>query len=278
MEFRGRSFDAVSGMRQAALVLNVQPAGNWAALMGSPISSGSHGQATVGISNIGTVMANWAIPEQFRERAVQSVRLLVLAATEETYSAHAFTFNIASGTSLTTLIVVITRISTPADPNLPVSVISTVLKAIDIPTNIVNEFVNAVIMDYNLPLKGSFMLGLTYSDDFAWEQIQYLYSPEMNGKYRSLTLFKNGDSVKNTASFFIIDIDADWNLAPDLLLITKSKSILGGLFSSSTQSIQEVSHVLTIDEAVKLQQFFMLVAIGNIAGTLYLNATIPPIN
>ncbi|UJR24630.1 hypothetical protein I4U23_006004 [Adineta vaga] len=130
-------------------------------------------------------------------------------------------------------------------------------------------------MDYNLPSKGSFMLALTYSDDFAMEQIQYLYSPDMNGKYRSLTLFKNGESIKNTASFYIIDIDADWTLAPDLLLITKSKSYLGGLWSSTSQSIQEIPHVLTIDEAFKLQQFFMLVAIGNVAGTLGINVTMP---
>ncbi|CAF4062384.1 unnamed protein product [Rotaria sordida] len=155
---------------------------------------------------------------------------------------------------------------------------TTILQAIDIPRANANEFVNAVIMDYNLPSKGSFMLGLTYSNDFAWEQIQYVYSPEMNGKYRCLTLFKNGDSITNTASFFIVDIDADWTLAPDLLLITKKKSILGGFYSSSSQSFQERPHVLTIDEAVQLQKFFMLVAIGNMASTLGVNTTIPQIN
>jgi hypothetical protein len=152
---------------------------------------------------------------------------------------------------------------------------STTLKAIDIPSSKANEFINALSMDYNLPSKGSFMLGLTYSDDFAWEQIQYLYSPDMNGHYRSLTLFKNGDSTTNTASFYIVDTNADWNLAPDLLIITKTKSLLGGFYTSSSQSIQEVPHMLSIDEAVQLQKFFMLVAIGNMAGTLGLNATIP---
>ena len=150
---------------------------------------------------------------------------------------------------------------------------STLLKAIDIPASRVDEFINAVILDYNLPSKGSFMLGLTYSSDFAWDRIEYLYSPAMNGKYRSLTLFKNGDSTKNTASFFIVDINSDWTLAPDLLLITKEKSTLGGLFSSSKQSIQEVPHMLTLDEAIKLQQFFMLIAMGNIANTLGVDAT-----
>ena len=67
----------------------------------------------------------------------------------------------------------------------------------------------------------------------------------------------------STASFLIIDINADWQLAPDLLLI---------------QSIEEVPHVLTLDEAVKLQQFFMLVAMGNLASSLGTNITLPELN
>ncbi|CAF1492907.1 unnamed protein product [Rotaria sp. Silwood1] len=155
---------------------------------------------------------------------------------------------------------------------------STVLKAIDIPADKATEFINAVIIDYNLPSKGSFMLGLTYSADFAWDRIDFLYSPTNNGTYRSLTLFKNGDSTTNTASFFIVDIDAGWQLAPDLLIIQTSKSYLGGLFESNKQSIQEVPHVLTMDEAVKLQQFFMLVAMGNLASTIGANVTIPQLD
>ncbi|CAF1197291.1 unnamed protein product [Rotaria sordida] len=86
---------------------------------------------------------------------------------------------------------------------------STVSKAIDIPANKASEFINAIVMNYNLPSKGSFLLSLTYSEDFSWESIEYLYSPAMDGKYRSLTLFKNGDSITNTASFFIVDVNAD---------------------------------------------------------------------
>ncbi|CAF1240121.1 unnamed protein product [Rotaria sordida] len=140
---------------------------------------------------------------------------------------------------------------------------STILKAINIPTDRATEFINAVIVDYNLPSKGSFMLGLTYSDDFAWDRIDYLYSPSNNGNYRSLTLFKNGDSLTNTASFFIVDINADWQLAHDLLLIQKSKSYLGGLFEN---------------EAVKLQQFFTLVAMGNLGSKVGANVALPQLN
>ncbi|CAF3199814.1 unnamed protein product [Rotaria sp. Silwood2] len=87
---------------------------------------------------------------------------------------------------------------------------SRVLKVINIPAERATKFTNAIIMDYNISLQGSFMLGLTYMDDFVWDYIEYLYSPAMNGNHRSLTLFKNGDNQTNTASFFIADINADW--------------------------------------------------------------------
>jgi hypothetical protein len=155
---------------------------------------------------------------------------------------------------------------------------SSVLKVMNIPADRATQFINALIIDYNIPPEGSFALALTYSDDFDWTPSEFLYSPERNGNYRSLTLFKNGDSLSNTASFFIVDINADWQLAPDLLLIQKSKSILGGLFESNKQSIQEIPHSLTLDEVTKLQQFFMLVAMGNLASTLHLNVTLPELN
>ena len=155
---------------------------------------------------------------------------------------------------------------------------STVLKAIDIPADKAIEFINALAIDYNLPSKGSFTLGLTYSKDFAWDRVDYLYSPEDNGKYSSLTLFKNGDSTTNTASFFVVHINADWKLANDLLLIQTSKSYVGGIFQETKQSIQEVPHALTMDEAVKIQQFFMMMALGNLAPTLALNTTFPQLN
>lgn len=58
-------------------------------------------------------------------------------------------------------------------------------------------------------------------------------------------------------------------------MIRKSRSILDGLFQDTSESIQEVSHMLTMDEAVKLQQFFMIIALGNVAGTLGVNGTYP---
>ena len=152
---------------------------------------------------------------------------------------------------------------------------STTLKAFNIPSTRATKFLNAVALDYELPSQGSFALGLKYSDDFAWERVEFLYSPSMDGKYRFLTLYKNADSSAKTASFYIVDVNADWQLVADLLIITKSRSILGGIFEKTKQTIQEVPHALTPQEAEQLVAFFNMVSMTHLASKLGFNVTLP---
>ncbi|CAF4677898.1 unnamed protein product, partial [Rotaria sp. Silwood2] len=84
-------------------------------------STYSSGGAHIGSSTIDSVMANWSIPAEFRDKAVKRVRLLMLAATGH-YSDHAFLFSSQSGASLTTLLIVTKHLSQPIDPNSPVEV------------------------------------------------------------------------------------------------------------------------------------------------------------
>lgn len=155
---------------------------------------------------------------------------------------------------------------------------SHILKVMNIPAARVQSFIDAIQWDYDLPTRASFVLGITYSNDFTWDQVNFLYSPDTDGKYCSLTLLKTGDSNTNTASFYIISVEAYWKLASDLLIVTRSKSKLGGIFESTKQSITEVPHALTLDEATQLQKFFITVATSNLALTLGVNITLPSVN
>ncbi|CAF3397697.1 unnamed protein product [Rotaria sp. Silwood1] len=94
---------------------------NWADYMGVTITDGSVGQAQVGISTLATVMASWLIPEEFRDRAVENVKILIVAAIEGSYIAQAFTFNSQSDALLTTLLIVAKKIDSPTNPKLPVA-------------------------------------------------------------------------------------------------------------------------------------------------------------
>ncbi|CAF3392807.1 unnamed protein product [Rotaria sp. Silwood1] len=89
--------------------------------MGVTITDGSVGQAQVGISTLATVMASWLIPEEFRDRAVENVKILIVAAIEGSYIAQAFTFNSQSDALLTTLLIVAKKIDSPTNPKLPVA-------------------------------------------------------------------------------------------------------------------------------------------------------------
>ena len=152
---------------------------------------------------------------------------------------------------------------------------STVLKATNMPADRAAEFVNALVIDYNIPTNASFTLALTYSEELAWDQTSFFYSPSNDGYYRSLTLFKNGDSLTNTASFLLVTINTELQLAPDLLMIQSSRSILGGLFQKNKQSIEQVPHDLTQEEILLLHDFYMLVALQKIAPSLRANVTLP---
>ncbi|CAF1197272.1 unnamed protein product [Rotaria sordida] len=117
-----KSNDVWIPMKQAAEVLNVPTPANWANFIDPTTTTGSIGQAQVGSSNIATIMGNWSIPQQFRNQAIQNVKLLIAAADEGSYMAQTFIFDIQSSASLTSLIVVAKRIASPADPNTPVAV------------------------------------------------------------------------------------------------------------------------------------------------------------
>jgi hypothetical protein len=87
----------------------------------------------------------------------------------------------------------------------------------------------------------------------------------MNGTYRSLAIFKNANGLTNTASFFI-----DPNI--------QSLSRWPFLKKKNKQSIFEVPHALTMNVAIKLQSFFMLIAMNNVVSTLETNVTLPQLN
>ena len=151
------------------------------------------------------------------------------------------------------------------------------LKVVGVPADKVEAFTRALMIDYNLPPEDSLALGLEFSDEVVWKNDEYLYSPKKDSEYRYVSLFKNGDSTTNKASFIIVDIKVDFELAPDLLLIHKTKSKLGGIWEKTTDSIEHVPHALTSQEAIHLEQFFQIIAIGKLAATLGLNVSYPPL-
>ncbi|CAF3069002.1 unnamed protein product [Rotaria sp. Silwood2] len=79
LQFEENSVDELAAMKQAAQILNVSLPNYWNAYMEQSTSTYSSGGAHIGSSTIDSVMANWSIPAEFRDKAVKRVRLLMLA-------------------------------------------------------------------------------------------------------------------------------------------------------------------------------------------------------
>lgn len=138
-------------------------------------------------------------------------------------------------------------------------------------------FFDIIIPMYDLPADPQTRL-ITLEVDFVpnvtWDKDDYLYGMQ-NGTDKAFLLFKSGDLATNLADFYFVDISANFDLTPDLLVIRTQTSILGGLFGSDKTEIQEVPHELTLDETDLLQQFFRIIAIGKLADTLGVSYTYP---
>ena len=52
----------------------------------------------------------------------------------------------------------------------------------------------------------------------------------------------------------------NFEIAPDLLIMRDSKSILGGMFGSSRERIERVPHSMTPDDLQEMLDFFDLIA------------------
>jgi len=65
--------------------------------------------------------------------------------------------------------------------------------------------------------------------------------------------------VDDSFDWFVADIAAEFNLAPDVLVISESKSYLGGAFGSSTQKVKLVPRGITASDLEAVFAFFDIV-------------------
>jgi hypothetical protein len=144
-----------------------------------------------------------------------------------------------------------------------------VLKAVGIPQQYQAEFSQSLMTDYNLPTNlTSFVLSLKYAQQTTWESSDALYSPTADSHYKVKSVYKNGDYQSMMASFFVIDMQYDFNFAPDILDIKTHKSILGGIFDKSDEKYQRLPHNVTVDDLNKLTAYFQLIQAQALSDTL----------
>ncbi|KAG0213169.1 hypothetical protein BGX31_001333 [Mortierella sp. GBA43] len=137
------------------------------------------------------------------------------------------------------------------------------------PSNLL-EFVGEVINTSQLPdnndLK-SIMLGVKYSDtEFTWTGESMAYTAP-DGKNHFLYLTKHANPETNKVDLIYGMVNSQYELAKDMLVVHRTESILGGLFSSEKTTFNYIPHVLSINDTMVLQMYFEMVVFRRMAMT-----------
>ena len=115
-------------------------------------------------------------------------------------------------------------------------------------------------------------------DEQTWTAYQSVFSVGQNGECKFVTILAHRNETSNKIDFLLSDMKATFKLAPDVLVIQDSKSVLGGIYSDSKIRLQEMPRSLTNDDLKAVFDFFYIVAFKNFADLLGIKVELPPLS
>ena len=118
-----------------------------------------------------------------------------------------------------------------------------------------------------------------YSDKGIWNNCQILHNPLDKKKKNGLNFFSiiinNIENNDDQLNVVVTQIQTKLELAPDLLVINKDRSFVGGIYGDCKDSFKKVPKDLTINELNNVMQFFQVFFISNIGATLGFKLELP---
>ncbi|KAF9158361.1 hypothetical protein BGX20_003426 [Mortierella sp. AD010] len=130
------------------------------------------------------------------------------------------------------------------------------------------EVVEHIVKTAQLPDESdlkSIMLGVKYSEkEFTWTGESMLYTAP-DGKNHFLYLTKHANPQTNMTNMIYGMVNSNYKLTPDMLIVNRKMSVLGGLFESEKTTIQRVPHVLSLNDTIVLEMFFEMVVFRQMA-------------
>jgi hypothetical protein len=118
-----------------------------------------------------------------------------------------------------------------------------------------------------------------YSDKGIWNNCEILHNPLDKKKKNGLNFFSiiinNIENNDDQLNVVVTQIQTKLELAPDLLVINKDRSFVGGIYGDCKDSFKKVPKDLTMTELNNLMQFFQVFFISNIGATLGFKLELP---
>lgn len=105
---------------------------------------------------------------------------------------------------------------------------------------------------------------IKWADSTVWSAFDTLFSIDTQGNVKFASILAARNDAGNY-DFVYTDIKADFKLAPDVLVVKKSLSVLGGIWSDSKDEYQKVPRSLNPEDVQTVVQFFQIVAFKGFA-------------
>jgi hypothetical protein len=99
-----------------------------------------------------------------------------------------------------------------------------------------------------------------WADSNVWNAFETMFDINNGGDIKFASIVVAFNDKKNTYDFLINDVQADFKLAPDVLVVSKKLSVLGGIWEDSKDEYVKVPKSLSTDDAKMVMQFFSIVA------------------
>ena len=147
---------------------------------------------------------------------------------------------------------------------------STVVELVEgVETNMLGEYANFLADTMSIPARDrpnflDSMMASAFADRGEWSEFDFMYKINQGtAKYVSIICYLHRD--QDTFDFLISDIKSGFEMAPDIIISTHTKSSFFGLFSSTTIKIDKRPAELTRESIELLFKFFKVAAFEKFA-------------
>lgn len=114
-----------------------------------------------------------------------------------------------------------------------------------------------------------------WAEKNAWNAFNTLFALKDGGNVKFCSILIARNDEKNTYDFLFTDITAAFKFAPDVLVVSKKLSVLGGLWEDSKDEQISVPRSITQEDVQTVLAFFHIVAFKGFADQLGIKIDFP---
>ncbi len=105
---------------------------------------------------------------------------------------------------------------------------------------------------------------IKWADSSVWTAMDTLFSIDTQGNTKFVSIIAARNDAGNY-DFIYTDVKSEFILAPDVLVVRKSLSVLGGIWSDAKDEYVKVPRSLTAEDVDTVNKFFQIVAFKGFA-------------